>query len=168
VFKVDLLVEEGVASNSKCVLLLFSRFLCDSLSHSLPPPCVCGFGPLCDYRLAPHYGPRPLSPLVLSFISPLFFHWATSPSRGPSSATADTNKNFGDVTRIPARWPADWTLKHLSNSILKPHHIDALLLLCNPITIALAFFFSCSVLLYSESSISSSCYRLAHVKCLAE
>jgi hypothetical protein len=36
----------------------------------------------------------------------------------------------------------DGTLKHLSNSILEPHHIDALLLLWNPIAFAFAFAFS--------------------------
>ena len=35
------------------------------------------------------------------------------------------------------------TLKHTSNSILEPHHIDALLLLCSPIAFAFAFSFPC-------------------------
>jgi hypothetical protein len=115
VFKVGLLlVEEGAASNSKCILLLFYPFLCDSLSHSLPPPCVCGFVPLCDYRLTPHYGgtavhtqhARCRHSFSLSS-HPTSFHWATSPSRGPSSATADANMNLGDVAQIPARWDAE-------------------------------------------------------------
>jgi hypothetical protein len=33
------------------------------------------------------------------------------------------------------------TLKHLNNSILELHHIDAPLLLCNPIAFAFAFSF---------------------------
>ena len=96
--------------------------------------------PLSDYGLVT-VGPlstRPLLPLVLSFIR-------TSPSHCPSLATADANKNLDDVKCILRHG----TLKNLSNSILEPHHIDALLMLSNPIAFAFALsFFSRYVLLY--------------------
>jgi hypothetical protein len=41
VFIAGLLVKEGIASNSEYILPLFSRFLCDSLSHSSPAVSAC-------------------------------------------------------------------------------------------------------------------------------
>jgi hypothetical protein len=69
-----LLVKEGIASNSEYVLLLFSRFcVIHSRTHCQPVSARYVF--LYDYGLVT-VGPlskRPLSPLVLSFISLLSF-----------------------------------------------------------------------------------------------
>jgi hypothetical protein len=101
VLEVSLQVEEVIVSNSKCVLLLFLAF-CVIRTHR--HPASARYVPLGDYGLV-KVGPLstpPLSPLVLSFISPSPFHWTMSPSRGPSSATADSYKNLDDVVSIPA------------------------------------------------------------------
>jgi hypothetical protein len=67
-----------------------SRLLCDSHSS----PCVCAFCPLCDYLLVTvePLSTRPLSPLVLSFISPLSFSLDDVPSPHPSLPRADADK----------------------------------------------------------------------------
>jgi hypothetical protein len=73
VFEVSLLlVEEGIASNSKCVLLLFLTF-CVICTHR--HTASARYVPLGDYGLVT-MGPLstpPLPLLVLSFISPLSF-----------------------------------------------------------------------------------------------
>jgi hypothetical protein len=66
-----------------------------------------------------------------------FLFTGRCPSRGPSLATADANKNLDDVMGILCHG----MLKHLSNSILEPHHIYSLLPFCNPIAFAFASFF---------------------------
>jgi hypothetical protein len=88
VFKVSfLLVDEGITSNPKCVLVSFLAF---PVTCTPRPPTSTRWVPLGNYGLVT-VGPlstRPLSPLVLS---------------DPSLATADANKNLDDVTRILAR-----------------------------------------------------------------
>jgi hypothetical protein len=73
VFEVNLLpVEEGIASNLKCALLLFLAFC---VIHTHRHPASARYVSLGDYGLVT-VGPlstRPLSPLVLSFISPFSF-----------------------------------------------------------------------------------------------
>jgi hypothetical protein len=72
VLAVSLLVEEVIVSNSKCVLLLFLAF---RVIRTHRHHASARYVPLGDYGLV-KVGPLstpPLSPLVLSFISPLSF-----------------------------------------------------------------------------------------------
>jgi hypothetical protein len=110
--------DSSIVSNSKCVLLLFLAFC---VIHTHRHPASARYAPFGDYGLVTV---GPLSPLS-SHPSP--FHWTTSPSRGPSLATVDADKNLDDVVRIPARWDA------IALEQFHPgaHHIDALLLLYN-------------------------------------
>jgi hypothetical protein len=65
--------------------------------------------------------------LILSFVSPLSF----SLEGASSLATADADE-ISVTSCVCSVSLHDGTLKHMSNSILELHHIDALLLLCNP------------------------------------
>ena len=96
---------------------------------------------------------RPLSPLIFSFISPLAFSLDDNPIS--CSLATETLVTFHVSLH-------DGTLKHLSNSILEPHHIDPLrlLLFYNPITYCFfALLFSC---------FPAMCYcitTLIHISC---
>jgi hypothetical protein len=127
-----LLVEEGSASNSKCVLLLFLA-LCVIRTHR--HPASARNVPLGDYGLVT-VGPLSTRPFSLSS-HPSSFHWTTSPSRGPSLATADADKNLGDIARIFEPWDAE---------ALEQFFI----LLCKPHCYCFSLLFSCYVLLYSH------------------
>ena len=48
-----------------------------------------------------------MSPSFSLYLAPILVLWTTSPSRGPSLATADADKNLGDVAHIPAPWDAE-------------------------------------------------------------
>lgn len=86
------------------VFLLFSCFLYDLLSHPSPSWVCVLRPPLRLYRFVAT-GPlstRPLSPLIVSSISPLVL---TSPSRRLSLVTADANKSLDEVICIPRSRP---------------------------------------------------------------
>jgi hypothetical protein len=91
----------GIASNSKCVLVLFLAF-CVSCTHQ--HPVSARYVPLDDFRLV---GTAVHMPAVVTRFLPFPFHWTTFPSRGLSLATAGTNKNLDDVMCIPVPWDAE-------------------------------------------------------------
>jgi hypothetical protein len=82
---------------------------------------------LCDYIASLGWDSCPHARCRHSFSlssHPSPFHWTTvrSPSRRPSSGTANVDKSLGDVTHIPARW--DTKALEQWHSILE---LDALL-----------------------------------------
>ncbi|KAF8502634.1 hypothetical protein F5888DRAFT_1867499 [Russula emetica] len=57
-----------------------------------------------------------MSPSFSLYLAPILVLWTTSPSRGPSLATADADKNLGDVAHIPAPWDAE-ALEHAKHAL---------------------------------------------------